>query len=111
MNAKRKLARIADAMAESNDAQVVAFGMELRAALEDTMAAGFNRPVTISRAALVSTLRDMADAVEQNDSAGGFVEYEWSDEPDRMDVRAHYRIGNAEGGQGGMRIVHEPPSA
>jgi len=77
--------------------------------MTDDMPAGFNRPLTVDKATLVATLRDILAFVEADDSAGGFVEYEWSDEPGKFDVRAHYRIGNS-AGQGGMRILHEDAS-
>jgi hypothetical protein len=105
----RDVATVIGVMRESKNAHVRVYAEELSRIVEyeDDMPAGFNRPITVNRATLIGVLRDMADAIEQDDSAGGFVEYEWSDEPDKMDVRARYRIGNASG-QGGMRILHEP---
>lgn len=110
-DAKIKLERvagIADAMAASNDPQVIAFGMEIRATVdyEDEMPAGFNRPIRVDKTILVTTLRNVAAHVEADDSAGGFVEYEWSETPGKYDVRASYRVGNLLG-QGGLRILHE----
>lgn len=74
--------------------------------VEDKMPPGFNRPITVDKVTLIDTLRDVLATVEADDSAGGFIEYEWSDEPGKFDVRARYRIGNSMG-QGGMRILHE----
>lgn len=78
---------------------------------EDTMPAGFNRPMVVDKATLVETLSDVLAVVIADDSAGGFIQYEWADEPGKFEVIARYRIGNAMG-QGGMRILHEDgPSA
>lgn len=49
-------------------------------------------------------LRQCATHIEENDSAGGFLEWEWSDEPDHFDVRGFVRYGNSVG-QGFARVI------
>lgn len=109
----RQAARLAELWKRSTDATTRALAADLAQVLDfqDTMPAGFNRPMVVEKATLVDTLRDVLAVVELDDSAGGFVQYEWGDEPGTFEVTARYRIGNAMG-QGGMRILHEDgPSA
>jgi hypothetical protein len=65
----------------------------------------------MSKDELVATLRDMADAVEHDDSFGGRMAYDLGLEYDLPPeayamVTAVYRIGNSIG-QGGVRMVGE----
>ena len=56
---------------------------------------------------LVKELRSIADAIEQNDSFQGHIEYsrfEGDLGPDEWEVSGMYRVGNSMG-QGGMRII------
>ncbi|QIG59063.1 hypothetical protein SEA_RUBYRALPH_55 [Microbacterium phage RubyRalph] len=54
----------------------------------------------------VDLLKWLVGRVELDDSAGGFLEYEWSNTPGIYNVRCALRSGNSEG-QGGMTIVQE----
>lgn len=54
----------------------------------------------------VGLLKWLAEHVEARDSAGGFLEFEWSDTPGIYNVRAGLRFGNSEG-QGSMRLIQE----
>jgi hypothetical protein len=67
--------------------------------------------VPMTKNNLVSTLRDMADVVEADDSFEGSIEYlmpldEAVPEGTFALVRASYRIGNSMG-QGGVRMIGE----
>jgi hypothetical protein len=104
----RQAALLAEQWKRSDDETVRRLAADLFGVLdfEDEMAAGFNRPMVVTKATLVGTLRDVLAVVEADDSAGGFVEYEWGNEPGQFEVRARYRVGNASG-QGGVRMLHE----
>jgi len=66
------------------------------------------KPVPLTKAELVSILKDMLDRVEAGDSLEGFLEYALPDELELEDaefmVKASYRRGNLNG-QGSMRMV------
>lgn len=108
----RQAALLGEQWKRSMDPTVRTMGADLLQVLEfeDALPAGFNRPMVVEKTALVDTLRDMLAVIEEDDSAGGFIEYVWADEPGKFEVTARYRIGNAMG-QGGIRILHDGPSA
>lgn len=75
------------------------------------------RPVTMTYAELADVLQAMADAVRAHDSLEGNIEYLLPDpydtpdqdpDPDTVCVRASFRFGNADHGQGFVRIIGDP---
>lgn len=70
------------------------------------MAEGIPGSRQMPRDEFVRALKWLAEVVERDDSAGGFLEYEWSENPGVYNVRAGFRFGNSEG-QGSMRLIQE----
>lgn len=70
-----------------------------------------NRPVPFTQTDLADLLADMAARVRDGDSFEGSIEYSMPDPDDGVPegtyamVRAAYRHGNRQHGQGFMRIV------
>lgn len=54
----------------------------------------------------VALLHWLTERVEARDSAGGYLEFEWSETPGVYNIRAGLRYGNSMG-QGGMRLIQE----
>jgi len=59
---------------------------------------------TMTRQDLAAVLEDMLIRVRNGDSLEGSIQYLLSEEDDKWDVEASYRIGNTEG-QGGVRLI------
>jgi hypothetical protein len=110
----REAALLADVWKASADPHERQLGADLAQVLDmgdDVLPRGFNRPVVVDKKTLQDTLAMILGVIEMDDSAGGFIQYEWADEPGKFEVVARYRVGNAMG-QGGIRILHEDgPSA
>ena len=70
-----------------------------------------HHPQAMTSAQLAALLQNIINAIETGDSWEGFIEYLMPDEDTPKEyqylVRARYRIGNADGSQGGMRFIGE----
>jgi len=70
-------------------------------------------PVPMTKGELLTVLADVAHRIHHGDSWEGNLQWEMPDESDGPDVkfrvRGAYRIGNADGSQGGMRLIGTVP--
>lgn len=70
------------------------------------MASDIQDSVELPEGQLVELLQWLTARVQTRDSAGGFLEFEWSETPGVYNVRAGLRFGNSEG-QGSMRLIQK----
>jgi hypothetical protein len=60
-------------------------------------------PIKLTTEELAATLRWMATLIDGDDSAGGSLQYEWSEQPGVYNVEGAIRYGNSMG-QGSIRL-------
>lgn len=74
-----------------------------QAVLPDELPVEPGKPAKLMTDELEATLQWLAAVIVGRDSAGGWIQYEWSDTPGVYDVRGAVRYGNSMG-QGSMRL-------